>query len=136
MSWLLFLIRGKKRREAEASARSDALSGCIIINVTDAYFMPRHRELLHRRAANEMNGRILQTVIAASHNYSPWQEACAYTGRPAKYNKCTRESNKRQTPITNHQTISVRSATSGDLFVIKNATTINPVERIFPQFDV
>ena len=37
-----------KRTEAEAGARSGALSGRIIINVTDAYFMARHRELLHR----------------------------------------------------------------------------------------
>lgn len=76
-----------------------------------------------------------RTVIAASHNYSPRQEArvCAREriSRTAKCNKCTRESNKRQTPMTNRQTISVRSATSGGLFVIKDGTTINPVERIY-----
>lgn len=53
--------------------------------------------------------------------------------RLAKCNKCTRESNKRQTAMMNRQTISVPSATSGDLFVIKDETTINPVERIYQR---
>lgn len=82
---------------------------------------------------------VLQTVIAASHNYSPQLEArvCARARvhRLAKCNKCTHESNKRQTPMTNRQTISVPSAMSGDLFVIKDGMTINPVERICQQFD-
>lgn len=84
---------------------------------------------------------VLQTVIAASHNYSPQLEArvCARARsrvhRLAKCNKCTHESNKRQTPMTNRQTISVPSAMSGDLFVIKDGMTINPVERICQQFE-
>lgn len=40
----------------DASAKSGALSGRIIINATDAYFMPRNRELLRRGPANEING--------------------------------------------------------------------------------
>ena len=35
--------------------------------------------------------------------------------------------------MMNRQTISVPSATSGDLFVIKDETTINPVERIYQR---
>lgn len=37
--------------------------------------------------------------------------------------------------MTNRQTISVPSAMSGDLFVIKDGMTINPVERICQQLD-
>lgn len=37
--------------------------------------------------------------------------------------------------MTNRQTISVPSAMSCDLFVIKDGMTINPVERICQQFD-
>lgn len=102
--------------------------------------MARHCELLHREPANEMNGRTADSdsgsPLIITHRSSAgkrWELVRARVHRLAKCNKCTRESNKRQTPMMNRQTISVPSATSGDLFVIKDETTINPVERIYQR---